>query len=53
MNNDQQHQLGQVSFGQAVPLDRRFTPTDWLVLAVGIIAHALLVAVFLNWAKRQ
>jgi len=41
MNNDQQHQLGQVSFGQAVPLDRRFTSTDWIVLAVGIVAHAI------------
>ena len=31
----------------------RLTRTDWVILVVGLIAHALALAVFLRWLKRQ
>ena len=38
MNGDQQHRL---------------TRTDWAVIFVAVVAHALALAVFLRWLKEQ
>jgi len=50
MNGDLQ--MGSVQFGPQQP-ENRLTRTDWVILGVGVIAHAFALAIFLRWLKRQ
>ena len=50
MNDPQHETVGRVSFGSS---DNR---VDWravLVIVVGLLLHALALAIFLRWAKKQ